>query len=136
MKPSPAWIWLIAIAISATVSCAHDPLTSSGPNNVSSMDALVDLTDPLANPPALEETAQGHDADVRIALAVARAKLKTLNRYRGWQAAHEHYDAHIGVVANHHVVIMFAPPLVTDSDITIEVDAATKTIVDVRQGEA
>jgi hypothetical protein len=31
-------------------------------------------------------------------------------------------------------VIVFAPPLVTDSDVTIEIDPATHAIVDVRQG--
>jgi hypothetical protein len=103
-----------------------------------------DASDPLANPPKYElvpaddagaAPPKASPADLQAGLDLARAKLKTLPRYHGWQEEKERYDSTV-YEQNGHVFVLFNTPDATDQEITIEVDVASKQIVKVEMGEA
>lgn len=96
-----------------------------------------DPDDPLANPPKLLAAELAYKpADVAIALELARAKLKTLDRYPGWQHEHLRYDTDIYVGDGGKLYVEFNTPDVTDQNVTIVVDVVARKIVDVRLGAA
>ena len=112
---------LLAIAL-----CASTWATSSRAD----ITLARDPTDSLANAPHVERDtlSNAERARVNAALALARPELKTRARYKQWQTTKQSYDTHVGLLANGHVAILFAPPLVTDQEIMMDVDVATRAV--------
>lgn len=115
----------LAILLAFAIACASGPKPAPGASGAPSGTLTMDVGDPLANPPQLDGDAS-RVRDLQTGLDLAREKLKTLDRYHTWQSQQEHYDTHISIDGS-HVHVLFAPPLVTDQEISIDVDLTTKT---------
>jgi hypothetical protein len=133
-------MFAVAVAGCATAA-APPPPSNSGPATTAPTPASTpftsDASDPLAEPATLHDgTPRRPMKDLQAALELARARLKTLDRYRSWQREHWRYKTTVGTADNGHVYVGFDVPMVTDQDITIEIDVDAHAVVNVSQGEA
>jgi hypothetical protein len=115
-----------------------DPLLLGSPFAIGGF-YLLELGPPpklLAKPAAkdLAETAT-HAADFEVALGLARAELHKQQRYGYWQSQKWKYETRV-YVAKGHVFVNFDTPGVTDQDIVVEIDPATRKVIAVRLGMA
>ncbi len=74
-------------------------------------------------------------ADVETALAIARAKLKTLPRYSYWVKEGWKYETRVWLQGT-KILVAFDTPNVTDQNINIEVDPIGKKVLSVKLGMA
>jgi hypothetical protein len=108
---------------------------------VASDKVVIDLGPPAkmvahADPKKLKETI-ARIAEIDAALAIARAKLKTLPRYSYWVKEGWKYETRVTVNENNkNVLVVFDTPNVTDQSIMIAIDPTTKKVLSVRMGMA
>lgn len=119
---------------------AADPADHlAAPAFVAADQLAVDLGPPPkllahADPKKLRAAA-ARAGDVEVALALARAKLKTLPRYRGWVKAGWAYQTRVWLSAA-AIQVVFDTPNVTDQNIDIDIDVVAKKVLKVRLGAA
>lgn len=87
-----------------------------------------------ADPKKLRETL-ARKAEAETAVAVARAKLKTLPRHAEWVKEGWRYESRV-VLRDKAILVVFDPPNVTDQSVAVVIDLASKTVRSVHLGAA